>query len=99
MEEDKIEVLHKRDVPGGDDRWPISVQVERRTTSRDGKSKTYINLLVAVGQKKLFIPRRASKDVASALAELAEVANSEYTALLEETNSPRRYRRHGGNHG
>lgn len=87
--EDKVEVLHKIDIEGGDTRWPIRVQVERRTTNHDGKNKTYINLLVAVGQKKLFIPRRASKDVAKALEQLAEVANKEYTALLEVGTSKR----------
>jgi hypothetical protein len=81
--EDKVEVLHKVDIEGGDPRWPVSVQVERRTTERDGKSKTYINLLVAVGQKRLFIPRRVSTDVAEAMKKLAGVANEEYTALLE----------------
>lgn len=87
--EDLIEVLKKIDIPGGDERWPASVQVERRTTDRNGKRVTYINLLVAVGQKKLFIPRRISKDIARALGELADVASTEYTALLEADNLDR----------
>lgn len=88
--EDQVEVLQKIDIEGGDTRRPISVQVERRTTELNGKPKTYINLLVAVGQKKLLIPRRSSKDVAKAIEQLAEIANKEYTALLEVGGKPPR---------
>ena len=88
MDGDKIEVLHTIDIEGGDPRWPVKVEVERRTTERDGKPKTYINTIVAVGPKRLFIPRRVSKDVAEALSAASVVASEAYAQLLEERNLP-----------
>jgi hypothetical protein len=94
MGEDKVEVVHTIDIPGGDPKWPTSVQVERRTTQRDGRDKTYINLLISIGSKRLFIPRRISGEVARALEEASEVAANEYEALLGESNLiPRRPKR------
>lgn len=94
MSEDRIEVLHTIDIPGGDPRTPVSVQVERRTTTKEGRDRTYINLLIVVGPRKTFIPRRISGDVARALEEASEIAENAYEELLEETNlTPRRPRR------
>ena len=91
MTEDSVEVIHTTDIPGGDPRWPISVQVERRTTSKNGRNEVYINLLLAIGQKKLFIPRRISGEVARALEEASEIAADAYEDLLGDTNLvPRR---------
>lgn len=85
--EDEVQVLHERDVPGGDPNWPVSIRVERRKMKAwDGKEKTYVNLLVSVGTKKLIIPRRASAAVAAALSELSVLAQGEYVRLLEEQN-------------
>lgn len=90
MEEDRrerIEVLHKIDIPGGDPRWPARVQVERRTANKGGVDKTYINVVVAIGERKLFIPRRIAEDVGEALLDICEVASEEYEKLLLENNT------------
>ena len=86
MSDDRVEVLHQIDIPGGDPRWPASVKVERRTTSRDGEDRTYINLVIAVGQKTIFIPRRISQEVGAAVVECSPIANQAYTELLESQN-------------
>lgn len=83
MDTDKIEVLHNIEIPGGDTRWPVSVQVERRTTQKDGTPKTYINLVISIGAKKLFVPRRVAGELAKALEQASLVASDAYTSLLE----------------
>jgi hypothetical protein len=84
---EKIEVLRKIDIPGGDPRWPASVQVERRTANKDGVDKTYINILVALGERKLFIPRRIAKDIGEALVDVHADASRAYEELLVANNT------------
>ena len=86
MDTDKIEILHAIEIPGGDPAQPVRVIAERRVTSRDGKENTYINTMITVGRQKLFIPRRAAKDVARALTEVAGIASQAYTKLLADQN-------------
>lgn len=83
---DGVKVLHKRSVPGGDTNRPVSVQVERRTISGTDGDKTYVNLVICVGNTRVIIPRRAAQQTAEALGELQELARREYLALLEEQN-------------
>jgi len=85
--EDRIEVLHVINIPGGDTRFPVSVEVERRTSCKNGKEHTYVNLIVAVGKRRLFIPRRVSREVAHALDKAAGIASDEYAELLELKNT------------
>jgi hypothetical protein len=88
--DDQVEVLHQIDIPGGDERWPASVRVERRTTNRNGESRTYINLLIAVGQKKIYVPRRIAKEIGEAVVQSSPLADKAYTELLELQNLGKR---------
>ena len=78
------QTLKKFEVEGGDPRWPISVEVQKRTSRHNGRDKIYINLVLAVGHKRLFLPRRVGPDVAKLLLQAGEVASEEYKKLLEE---------------
>jgi hypothetical protein len=90
MDQDVVEVLHQIDIPGGDPRWPASVRVEKRTVRRNGdQPRTYINLLIAVGQKSIYLPRRAAAAVGAAVLECSPIASQAYTELLEDQNLPK----------
>ena len=89
MDQDVVEVLHQIEIPGGDPRWPASVRVEKRTVQRNGEvPRTYINLLIAVGQKSIYIPRRSAPAVGAAVLECSPSATQAYTELLEDQNLP-----------
>ena len=88
---DQVEVLHCISIPGGDSRFPVTVEVERRTASKNGKEHTYVNLVIAVGKRRLFIPRRVSREVAKALDEAAGLASDAYAELLETRNVRQRH--------
>ncbi len=75
-------ILKKYDIPGGDPRWPVSVEVQRRTK----EDKTYINLTLTIGTRRIFIPRRVASDIADTLKEASRAASEAYKDLLREAN-------------
>jgi hypothetical protein len=82
-----IQTLHTVTLESGDPRNPVSVSVERRETDcRDGRRKSYINLLICVGNRRLIIPRRIARALAETLPKMVALADKEYEALLVEIN-------------
>jgi hypothetical protein len=85
-------LLHKVEVPRGDARRPTSVSVVRRKTDktdRDGRQLEYINLVLTIGDHKLYVKRSAAPDIIKAMMECVTVAEGAYQDLLAEIN-PRR---------
>ena len=85
---DKITVLHTVAVDVTLSK-PILIVVERRTTCASGVERTFINVVLRIGTKSVFLPRRLVTSIGKALLHAAASADAAYTSLLEEQNKER----------